>query len=94
MRQDVNERAAAHVLHAAVLGQKRHAEPGERGGAQHPEVIATESYVSSIPTPKIARRFEAHHVGRSDCGTRPADIGAKIGGRLQFTNHRWLQHTA
>jgi hypothetical protein len=41
--QDVDERAAAHVLHAAVLGQKRHAEPGERGGAQHPEVFATQT---------------------------------------------------
>jgi hypothetical protein len=34
LRQDVDERAAAHVLHAAVLGQQCDAEPGERGGAQ------------------------------------------------------------
>jgi hypothetical protein len=31
----MNECAAEHILYAAVLGQKRHAEPGERGSAQH-----------------------------------------------------------
>src|SRR5258705_3674814 len=36
--QDVDERATAHVVHATVLGQERHAEPRERGGTQHPEV--------------------------------------------------------
>jgi hypothetical protein len=41
--QDVDERAAAHILHAAVLGQERHAEPRERGGAQHPEFFATQT---------------------------------------------------
>src|SRR5258708_7663869 len=41
--QDVNERATAHVVHATVLGQERHAEPRERGGTQHPEVFATQT---------------------------------------------------
>ena len=39
----MDERAAAHVVHTAVLGQQRHAEPGERGGAQHPEIFATQT---------------------------------------------------
>jgi hypothetical protein len=41
--QDMHEPAAAHVLHAAVLGQQRHAEPSERRGAQHPKVFGPDA---------------------------------------------------
>jgi hypothetical protein len=67
--QNVDKRAAAHVLHATVLGQECHAESGKRGGAQHPEVFATQTGCVNVATffacrahkvPSIAIHMLAH----------------------------------